>query len=71
MERNGEVMKEKIIELCVDILAHSSLDYEITLCGNGYNAFECEGVALELLDILGMSYEEIKDRIADRTKIIK
>ena len=61
-------MKDKIIELCVDIFAHSSLDYEITLCGNGCNAFECEGVALKLLDILGMSYEDIKDRVAEQAK---
>lgn len=45
-------MRDEIIKLCVDVLAHSELDWEINIGGNGYNAFECSGLAREILSIL-------------------
>lgn len=59
-------MDEKLIDLCVDIYAHDELDYEINLCGNGKNAFECCGVADCILDILGIEYASLKSRIETR-----
>lgn len=39
-------------ELCVSIFAHCENDYEVTLSGNGTNAFEASNVALAVLDAL-------------------
>ena len=55
-------MEEKkiaeIIDLCVDILAHDSLDYEVNIDGNGCNAFECANVAYEVLKLLEIKKEQ-------------
>lgn len=51
--------KEKLINLCLDIYSHDRLNMEITLCGNGKNAFECCGVADEILEILGIEFESL------------
>ena len=59
-------MKEKILGLCIDIFAHDECEYEITLQGNGANAFECSFVAHELLALLDVEYEEIEARVQKR-----
>lgn len=62
-------MKEKMIndleKLCCDIYAHSKLDYEITLAGNGTNPCEASNVASEIENICGfkITQEDIKKRI--------
>jgi len=64
-------MKEKILELCVDIYAHDQLDWEITLCGNGCNAFECSGVANEMLEIMGIEKSAIDGKILAKVREYK
>jgi len=58
-----EELRKKVLDLCIDIYAHDQLDYEITLCGNVYIAFECSGVADKLLEILGVTYDDISKQI--------
>ncbi len=64
-------MKNKIKELCVEIFAHNQLDCEITLCGNGTNSAEASNVAMELLDILGIEYNDLTDAIDKMVKHYK
>lgn len=66
MVKMEETLEDKLLTLCIDILAHSARDYEITLQGNGYNAFECEGVAFEILDMLGIKNDDIDERVKNR-----
>ena len=64
--RKDDEMKEKIMELCIDIFAHSYLDREITLAGNGCNSFECEGVANALLGFYDLKYKDIEADVMRR-----
>ena len=59
-------MKDKILDLCINIFAHNECDFEITLQGNGASSFEGSYVAWELLDILDVEYEEIEARVQKR-----
>ena len=61
-------MKDKIIELCVNIYAHSELDKEIVLGGNGANSFDAGIVADAILDLLEIPYREISDLVNKRVK---
>lgn len=51
MKEQKNVINE-LENLCVEIFAHASLDWEITLSGNGTNPCEATNVALEILDII-------------------
>ncbi len=66
-------VKEKLIEMCVEIYACSELDYEVTLGGNGTNAAEAANVAGEILDIIGVKDEDGKfeKMVSDRVKELK
>ncbi|EKD53265.1 MAG: hypothetical protein ACD_61C00089G0006 [uncultured bacterium] len=66
-------MREKLIALCVDIYAHDQLDWEITLAGNGTNAFEASRVANKILEILGIEEEgeEFQALLAKRVRELK
>lgn len=58
-----EEIKQKLIDLCVDIFAHSDLDYEITLANCGANSFEAAFVAREILNILNINRDDLEEKI--------
>lgn len=49
--KQDNVIKD-LEDLCIEIFAHAENDYEVTLSGNGTNAFEVSNVASAILDIL-------------------
>ena len=58
----------KLVNMCVDIFAHNECDFEWTNSkGNGINCSEAAGVAMEVIEILGVDYNdpEIEDRIIE------
>lgn len=68
---NNEI-KQKLIDLCVDVHAHANLDWEITLGGNGVNSFENIGTANEVLRILGVGHDLVFNiRVEDRMMKLK
>lgn len=54
--------QQEIIDLCVEVLAYDLADREITIDQNGYNAFECTGLARKILRLLGENEEEAQKR---------
>ncbi len=62
---------DKLVRLCVDILAHSRADIEwVSGRGNGTNPCEAENVALNVLDILGVPEDSIEAEVKKRHKAI-
>ena len=45
-------IEKRLDELCISIIAHCRLDYEITISGNGTNPSEAANVAYAILDIV-------------------
>jgi hypothetical protein len=60
--------RDMLIDLCVDIYAHSEMDMEVTLGGNGTNCCEAANVAREILTILGESRKKLAGKISARVK---
>jgi len=47
-----EKQLKKLYKLCVKVEAHSQLDFEVTIGGNGCNAFEASYVTNEICGML-------------------
>lgn len=56
---------------CIDVIAHSDLDYEYTVLGNGILACESGEFAWEILGILEVSDEEAESLIEKRVNHIE
>lgn len=70
--KQPEDPKQKLLDLCVDILAHVELDCEWTSNrGNGTNCAEAGNVADDILDILGVKEKDLKDQIESRADELK
>ena len=54
---------EKFVELCIKIFAHCEMDWRVTLMGNGTNAGEASNVAHEILKILDLKYDDIREDV--------
>ena len=48
--------EKQVYDLCVDIMAHSEKDLEITLSGNGTNIGEATNVANAILEMMAEAY---------------
>jgi len=59
-----------IYDLCVDVMAHSELDMEITLYGNGINCSEANAVIRYLMFLLKIEVndEDVEKRCDELMK---
>ena len=69
----GEI-DSKLIDLCVDIYAHSELDWEWTNLshGNSTNSFEASNVADDIFKIIEVDKQAVLDTLVrDRIRELK
>jgi len=58
--------QKKLYDFCLNILAHSELDMEVTLCGNGINSSEAYAVAKALMHEfkITIAEDDIKEAVS-------
>lgn len=62
---------DRLYEMCIEIFAHSALDYEIDLAGNGTNASEACNVATEICNIFEFDDDGISNDIQNAIILIR